>query len=465
MNNSLFEKATYSPEDNKLRLYLAGEERLPQELYAKVKEHGFVYAPLQKLFVAPAWNPNREDFCLTLVGEIVAEGTTFAERAEAKAARLDALAEKRAAEANGFKSAANRLSQNLVCGQPILIGHHSERKARKDQEKLENLQQKYLSLAAATDYWSYRAEGVERHVNKKASFSTRTNRMKTLLADLRTYQRYINHGYFVAELWLNLSKTEDETKKRKAFIEYSGMYFKDGAMVPNGLRDKVKANEISIDDAYQEGISFGEKRANSQWYIRFIQHVLNRLAYEQQELGWNVGRYEGKLTAAILQTFVRTHGGDSPKAKKVENGWRLETDVPLPIQIGDGKVLECTEDKWRDLMMAVGYEVPAPKPKKPPILNLDIEAVTIPQLYSNSNELQTLKIVKMTKAEYAELHKDSKEVKYSSCGQFRIKVCRNPDPTVEFFKRELVAVFLVDSIKHETPETSAIVSLTEMEAA
>lgn len=45
--------ATYSPDDNKLRLYAA--TRLDPETYARVKAAGFRWAPKQDLFVAPMW--------------------------------------------------------------------------------------------------------------------------------------------------------------------------------------------------------------------------------------------------------------------------------------------------------------------------------------------------------------------------------------------------------------------------
>jgi hypothetical protein len=40
--------ATYSPEDNKLRLY--STTRLDSETYARVKAAGFIWAPKQDLF-------------------------------------------------------------------------------------------------------------------------------------------------------------------------------------------------------------------------------------------------------------------------------------------------------------------------------------------------------------------------------------------------------------------------------
>ncbi|MEA2259832.1 MAG: hypothetical protein QOJ51_2657 [Acidobacteriaceae bacterium] len=67
--------ATYSPEDNKLRLY--SSTRLDHELYARVRDAGFIYAPKQELFVAPMWTPEREDHLIELCGEIDDEDTSL----------------------------------------------------------------------------------------------------------------------------------------------------------------------------------------------------------------------------------------------------------------------------------------------------------------------------------------------------------------------------------------------------
>ena len=44
-NHTMTYTATYSPEDNKLRLY--SSTRLDRELYARVRGAGFIYAPKQ----------------------------------------------------------------------------------------------------------------------------------------------------------------------------------------------------------------------------------------------------------------------------------------------------------------------------------------------------------------------------------------------------------------------------------
>ena len=79
--------ATYSPEDNKLRLYRSSS--LDPETYKRIKSAGFVLDHKRDLFVAPMWTPEREDLLLELCGEIGDEDTSLVQRAEAKAERLE----------------------------------------------------------------------------------------------------------------------------------------------------------------------------------------------------------------------------------------------------------------------------------------------------------------------------------------------------------------------------------------
>src|ERR1022692_3396700 len=128
--------ATYSPEDNKLRLYTVS--RLPRDVYDRVKAAGFTWAPKQELFVAPAWTPAREDLLIELCGEIGDEDTSLVDRAEERAERFEDYSDKRAQDANSAAAAVERIADGIPMGKPILVGHHSERHARKDAERIEN---------------------------------------------------------------------------------------------------------------------------------------------------------------------------------------------------------------------------------------------------------------------------------------------------------------------------------------
>lgn len=59
-------------------------------------------------------------------------------RMDDRAEALDRKAERRAGEADAHLNAADTIAANRPLGQPILVGHHSERRARADQRRLEN---------------------------------------------------------------------------------------------------------------------------------------------------------------------------------------------------------------------------------------------------------------------------------------------------------------------------------------
>src|SRR5271168_3417913 len=90
--------ATYSPEDNKLRLYSVS--KLPRDLYDRVKAAGFKWAPKQELFVAPMWTPDREDLLIELAGEIEDEDKSLVERAEERSERFGQYSENRERDAD-----------------------------------------------------------------------------------------------------------------------------------------------------------------------------------------------------------------------------------------------------------------------------------------------------------------------------------------------------------------------------
>mgnify|MGYP000987921763 CR=1 FL=1 len=126
--------ATYSPEDNKLRFYPFA--RLSKEDYQRAKDAGFSWAPRQELFVAPMWTPARENLMLKWCGEVGDEDRTLMERAEDRADRFDGYSERRSQEADAARARVKSISDGIPFGQPILVGHHSERRARKDAQRI-----------------------------------------------------------------------------------------------------------------------------------------------------------------------------------------------------------------------------------------------------------------------------------------------------------------------------------------
>ena len=371
-------EATYSAEDNKLRLYAS--ERLDAELYAVVKEAGFKWAPRQELFVAPKWTPSREDLCIELAGEITAEQTTIIERAEAKAGRLDNLAVKRGQESNSFFNAATKIAERFHGGQPILVGHHSERKARRDQEKMNAAMQKAAKAQDAVSYWNYRAEGVERHANRKGNANVRARRIKTLLAELRDRQRDINHALICLKLWHKIDAITDAEKKDKTIRHYAGAHLSTGAAAPylrgDSIWSQLEANTMTPDEALQQCIDFHDYQASNPYTLRWINHILNRLAFERSELG-SIEEFKGELTAVILQAFAREHGAHKPKATLDNKQWTLTSSVALPAHIAPSTELTLYPEAWTLLMKASGYQVPTPKPRRTTAKKISVPLVNV----------------------------------------------------------------------------------------
>lgn len=184
--------ATYSPEDNKLRLYAS--ERLDADLYKRVRDAGFIWAPKQELFVAPMWTPFRAALLEELAGEIGDEQTTLASRAEERAERFSGYTESRTRDAEQAARTVESISSGIPLGQPILVGHHSERRARKDQERIENGMRKAVKMWETAEYWKDRAAGVIRHANYKDRPQVRIRRIKGLQADLRRQERSLKQA-------------------------------------------------------------------------------------------------------------------------------------------------------------------------------------------------------------------------------------------------------------------------------
>lgn len=204
--------ATYSPDDNKLRLYSL--RRLDSETYAEAKRLGFKWAPKQELFVAPMWTPAREDFLIKLCGEIDDEDTSLIERAEDRADRFDTYSTKRANESERAHAAVKAIADNIPFGQPILVGHHSERHARKHAEKIESGMRRAVNLFETSEYWMQRAAGALAHAKYKELPDVRYRRIKKIESEKRKQEREMKE----AQKWLAAWSKETLTHEQALFI-------------------------------------------------------------------------------------------------------------------------------------------------------------------------------------------------------------------------------------------------------
>mgnify|MGYP003405755999 FL=1 len=167
-----------------------------------------------------------------------------------------------------------------------------------------------------------------------------------------------------------------------------------------------------------------------------------------------VERYAGPIAQVIIQAFAREHGADKPKAEEVEPGsFELTSEVPLPLHLASGCWLELDADGWRDLMHATGYEVPAKKDAKPPILNVKAETLYSPsRAFGARGDVEAWRVVEVTKAQLDAVHKDARGVRPSACGAYRFRVASGRHLKLEGATPwEYVAIFVTDSKAHDLP--------------
>ncbi len=97
-------------------------------------------------------------------------------------------------------------------GQPILVGHHSERRARRDAQRIENGMKRAVMLVERAEYWEERARSALLHAKYKERPDVRWRRIKKIEADLRKAEKTIAQSQKYLTMWraesldLNMAK-------------------------------------------------------------------------------------------------------------------------------------------------------------------------------------------------------------------------------------------------------------------
>lgn len=275
--------ASYDPADDKLRLRSVA--RLDSETYTRVKAAGFGWAPKQGCFFA-VWRPDREDLALELAGEIGDEDTSLVERAEERAERFEEYSGKRENEAHRAHDAVAAIADNIPLGQPILVGHHSERRARKDAERIRNGMAKAVKLWDTSVYWTRRAAGALHHAKYKELPAVRHRRIKGLEADMRREVKHRSAALALVKAWSAEGLTPERARAIANFDGGTGIRAwsrLDDALT--GRSDQAPADVMAA--VVPESIAAHTRTVEH--CERWISHITNRLAYERAMLGESGG--------------------------------------------------------------------------------------------------------------------------------------------------------------------------------
>jgi hypothetical protein len=160
---------------------------------AALKGNGWRWSGFRK-----CWHNPRKAAAVPAGIEVTDGGTV--EWAAERADRLDARAGKAAAAADGYSAQAHAIADLIPFGQPILRGHHSEGRSRRDAARIHSAYDKSGEAHQKAERLSGAADASRAHRAHLAAPGTISRRLDKLRAELRAAERSLSarrciHGY------------------------------------------------------------------------------------------------------------------------------------------------------------------------------------------------------------------------------------------------------------------------------
>lgn len=277
--------ATFNLHDNKLKLFLDPANRLPEEEFRAIRAMGMAWWRGSKCF-AGVWTPEREALVKKYAGEIdflVDDDCGFEYRLE----RFNRYEENASARAERWSRRIEDLIEHgPPMGQPIMIGHHSERMARKHQKDLDTSMRHLVQEKDLSDYWEMRQEAARRHAAYKERPDVILRRIQGYERDLRRYQAELTSegkAKVVDSLYFHASLAGEKYQNIYAFIE---------------------ANQEKIETAWQKHLDYQN---------RWIDHLEMLIEYQRElyersgKVAFDRGGVTLEVGGAIKCLFSNAH--------------------------------------------------------------------------------------------------------------------------------------------------------------
>jgi hypothetical protein len=198
-------RATYCPEDNKLRLYVG---RVPRPEYEFLRAEGWTSTPKQSCDFVTTWTPGRYATAVQYAQIVEDEDMGPEERAADRAERFIGYREKRAEEA-GERADAFEAGPNAH-------GYQNAQRAERAAARHDRLADKATDAWSKAEYWQRRTAGVISHALHKSDPGTRMGRIKVLEAELRKLEK--EHAE-ASETWGRWCSARDEQDPEKQALK------------------------------------------------------------------------------------------------------------------------------------------------------------------------------------------------------------------------------------------------------
>ncbi|MGW7292869.1 DUF3560 domain-containing protein [Streptomyces xiamenensis] len=112
------------------------------------------------------------------------------EKAEGRADRFGEYAASAAQSSEAAWKKSHDISERFAFGQPILIGHHSEGRARRDHARMDDAMRKSIRDSERAAHWAGRAQAAANYEQFKKDPGRTLRRLDKLRADLRAVEKW-----------------------------------------------------------------------------------------------------------------------------------------------------------------------------------------------------------------------------------------------------------------------------------
>ncbi|MDD5551421.1 MAG: DUF3560 domain-containing protein, partial [Candidatus Omnitrophica bacterium] len=259
------------------------------------------------------WYPFREDLAKKYAGSV--EQVDIKPNWAAKAEHAAEMAAKHESEASSLHDKAHKLADAIPFGQPILVGHHSERHHRSDINKIDNLHRKGVEENEVAQKYADRAE----RYGKKATGESPGliyRRIQKLEADKRKMERqkaeavekHSQGSIEWADKWLNYYSSrlavEQEKYKASGGIATDNVQFKSGDIVFTrfGVGKIAAIGKKSARIRLDSDVGIYANRRNES--LLSVDDIKNKLTPEQVE------KYKQALKASNKKSYIIQVNGD-----------------------------------------------------------------------------------------------------------------------------------------------------------
>ena len=231
----------------------------------------------------------------------------YNDRKAAKAERYKELAEKARDQSESAYQAAKKIGDFIPFGQPILVGHHSEGRHRRDLSKIDNNMRKSIELDEKAEYYENKAKNVENSNVISSEDPEAIDKLKNKLKRLQANQELMKKANKIIRNRL-LPEVEKVEQLQKL-----------------GLSEKQAIEIMSpkhFGGAGFASFSLTNNNANINTVKKRIEYLEKMQSQESKEIKINGVKVVDNVEANRLQIFFDSIPPENKRTELKRNGFR-----------------------------------------------------------------------------------------------------------------------------------------------